>query len=120
VEETIAPWLEPHTHVAARAERTPGWGEWPKRVAALTDGAARVVIVAPTPLSHAAFQVCSERGVPCWVLVEPFMACGIGICLTCAVPLATENAYVRACVDGPVFPADRLAWEQLLPAGRPA
>ncbi|MEW2289265.1 hypothetical protein [Streptomyces sp. NPDC047841] len=120
VEETAAPWLEPPPRVAARAEATPGPREWPRRVAALTDGAGRAVIAAPTPLAHAAFQVCREREVPCWVLVEPFMACGIGVCLTCAVPLATEDTYLRACVDGPVFPADRLAWERILPAGRPA
>jgi dihydroorotate dehydrogenase electron transfer subunit len=40
------------------------------------------------------------------------MACANGSCYGCAVPVwdSGERAYARACVEGPVFPAEVLAW----------
>jgi dihydroorotate dehydrogenase electron transfer subunit len=37
------------------------------------------------------------------------MACGIGACLGCAVPLVNDaRPFGYACVDGPVFDAARM------------
>lgn len=36
------------------------------------------------------------------VLVEADLACGVGACLACVVPLA-NSSYTRACLHGPVF-----------------
>jgi dihydroorotate dehydrogenase electron transfer subunit len=46
-------------------------------------------------------------GVPCQVSLEEFMACAVGGCAGCAVPVVTESglAMKRVCVDGPVFEA---------------
>ena len=40
------------------------------------------------------------------------MACADGSCYGCAVPVRGEGgtSYARACVDGPVFEAETLAW----------
>ena len=40
------------------------------------------------------------------------MACANGSCYGCAVPVwdSGERIYARACVEGPVFPAEVLAW----------
>ncbi len=40
------------------------------------------------------------------------MACASGSCYGCAVPVWESGArtYARACVEGPVFPAEALAW----------
>lgn len=40
------------------------------------------------------------------------MACANGSCYGCAIPVwcRGERTYVRACVEGPVFPAEVLAW----------
>jgi dihydroorotate dehydrogenase electron transfer subunit len=40
------------------------------------------------------------------------MACANGSCYGCAVPLWRDGAraYARVCVDGPIFPAEVLAW----------
>ncbi|MFC1692220.1 dihydroorotate dehydrogenase electron transfer subunit [Candidatus Latescibacterota bacterium] len=52
----------------------------------------------------------AERtGIPCQVSLEERMACGIGVCLGCAVPLKGGHM-VRSCVDGPVFDASEVVW----------
>ncbi len=49
------------------------------------------------------------------VAMEARMACGMGTCQGCAIPMAggTGHAkYVRACTEGPVFPANEIAWDE--------
>ena len=37
------------------------------------------------------------------------MACGIGVCLGCALPLTDgSRPFAYACVDGPVFDASKV------------
>jgi dihydroorotate dehydrogenase electron transfer subunit len=62
----------------------------------------------PTPMLMAAAKVARRFGVPCQVSLEEFMACAVGGCAGCAVPVVTENglAMKRVCVDGPVFDAN--------------
>ncbi|RMB82673.1 hypothetical protein [Streptomyces shenzhenensis] len=119
VDKHAAVWWDPVPRAAVSVEATPEPQRWTTRVARLAARAGQVVIIAPTPLARTAYEVCRARQVPCWVLLEPFMACGIGLCLTCAVPVAPGNTYARGCVDGPVFPGDQIAWQHLSPAGRP-
>jgi dihydroorotate dehydrogenase electron transfer subunit len=40
------------------------------------------------------------------------MACANGSCYGCAAPASRDGArtYLRACIEGPVFPAEVLAW----------
>jgi dihydroorotate dehydrogenase electron transfer subunit len=54
----------------------------------------------------------SEGTVPAQLALRERMACANGSCYGCAVPLWRDGAraYARACVDGPVFPAEVLAW----------
>ena len=62
----------------------------------------------PTPMLQAAAKVARRFGVPCQVSLEEFMACAVGGCAGCAVPVVTEAgiAMKRVCVDGPVFDAN--------------
>jgi dihydroorotate dehydrogenase electron transfer subunit len=62
----------------------------------------------PTPMLMAAAKVARRSGVPCQVSLEEFMACAVGGCAGCAVPVVTESglAMKRVCVDGPVFDAN--------------
>ncbi len=62
----------------------------------------------PTPLLQAAAKVARRFGVPCQVSLEEFMACAVGGCAGCAVPIVTDAgiAMKRVCVDGPVFDAN--------------
>jgi dihydroorotate dehydrogenase electron transfer subunit len=62
----------------------------------------------PTPMLQAAANVARRFGVPCQVSLEEFMACAVGGCAGCAVPVVTDSglAMKRVCVDGPVFDAN--------------
>ncbi len=56
----------------------------------------------------AAVKALGERiGLPTYGSLEERMACGVGACLGCAVPMtnpAPGKEYLRVCADGPVFP----------------
>jgi dihydroorotate dehydrogenase electron transfer subunit len=44
------------------------------------------------------------------------MACGVGVCMTCVLPVIGDDEstrMLRSCVDGPVFAADRIRWDAL-------
>ena len=62
----------------------------------------------PEGLLETVAQVALEAGVPCQLSMERHMACGIGICLGCAIAIRTENGllYKKVCKHGPVFRAD--------------
>jgi len=65
----------------------------------------------PEPMMHAAARICSAAGVPCWLSLESPMACGFGACFSCVTAVKMDDGkwdYRRTCVEGPVFPADRL------------
>jgi dihydroorotate dehydrogenase electron transfer subunit len=63
----------------------------------------------PTPMLQATARVARRFGVPCQVSLEEFMACAVGGCAGCAVPVVQADgslAMKRVCVDGPVFDAN--------------
>jgi dihydroorotate dehydrogenase electron transfer subunit len=43
--------------------------------------------------------------------LEAYMACGVGVCHGCAVPVG--ETYQRVCKEGPVFDAASVRWEEL-------
>jgi dihydroorotate dehydrogenase electron transfer subunit len=60
--------------------------------------------------------VAREFAIPAQVAVEESMACGIGVCMTCVLPVRGtdgQSRFVRSCVDGPVFSADRVRWDDV-------
>lgn len=66
----------------------------------------------PTPMMRRCAELAAEYGQSCVVSLENGMACGFGVCLGCAVPLAA-GGFALVCRDGPVFSADVLLWEGL-------
>lgn len=64
-----------------------------------------------------AVSILAERaGVPAQCAVEESMACGIGVCMTCVLPVVGEDGVtrmVRSCVDGPVFAGNRVRWDDV-------
>lgn len=54
----------------------------------------------------------AEYHTPCQLSVERRMACGIGICLGCAIAIRTEQGvtYRKVCGDGPVFRAEEVVF----------
>jgi dihydroorotate dehydrogenase electron transfer subunit len=63
----------------------------------------------PRPMMAAIHHLCLKENISCQVSVETIMACGMGACLGCAVPLKA-GGYAHACSDGPVFEAGELLW----------
>lgn len=67
----------------------------------------------PEQMMHAAARICAGHSVPCWLSLETPMACGFGACFSCVTAVRTEGGgwdYRRTCVEGPIFPADSLAF----------
>ena len=65
----------------------------------------------PEPMMKAVAQICSDESVPCWLSLETPMACGFGACFSCVAKVREEDGswdYRRTCVEGPVFPAEKL------------
>jgi dihydroorotate dehydrogenase electron transfer subunit len=79
-------------------------------------GALVVYACGPMPMLRAVSQVAASYATPCQVAVEESMACGIGVCMTCVLPVIGDDGVTRmtrSCVDGPVFLADRVRWDAL-------
>jgi len=85
-------------------------------------GEVEIFACGPTPMLAAAAVVARRFGVPCQVSLEEFMACAVGGCAGCAVPVVTPQgpAMKRVCVDGPVFDADAVFPPAATPAVPPA
>jgi len=70
----------------------------------------------PMAMLRAVSDIATARGIPCQVAVEESMACGIGVCMTCVLPVVGEDGLtrmVRSCVEGPVFLGDRVRWDDV-------
>lgn len=79
---------------------------------------AVVYACGPVGMLKAASRICSASGVKCFVSLERSMACGIGVCLGCAVRSAEHGGsemrnYRMVCSDGPVFDGEEIDWELL-------
>ena len=75
-------------------------------------GRARVYACGPTPMMRRCAELAHAAGQPAIASLENHMACGVGVCLGCAVPLRA-GGYALVCRDGPVFAAGDVAWEGL-------
>jgi dihydroorotate dehydrogenase electron transfer subunit len=62
----------------------------------------------PNPMLAAVKLAAGENGL-CQLSVEERMGCGNGSCNGCVVPVR-GGGYIRSCIEGPVFPAEVLAW----------
>jgi dihydroorotate dehydrogenase electron transfer subunit len=73
------------------------------------DAPGVVCACGPERMARAVAAQAAAAGVPCFVSLERLMACGIGACLSCVV--TTKRGRKRACVDGPVFDAAEVCWD---------
>jgi dihydroorotate dehydrogenase electron transfer subunit len=76
--------------------------------------AAVVYGCGPMGMLQAVTQIAGAEGAVAQVAVEESMACGVGVCMTCVLPVTGNDGLtrmVRSCVEGPVFRGDRVRWE---------
>lgn len=63
----------------------------------------------PLPMLRAVRELAIEKNIPCQISLEERMACGLGVCLGCAVKTAKSPKeapeYWHVCKAGPVFQA---------------
>jgi dihydroorotate dehydrogenase electron transfer subunit len=75
-----------------------------------------VACCGPEPMMAAVSRMTLRAGVDCQVSLETPMACGIGICFSCVAKARSrpgaESDYVRTCVEGPVFSAASIDWDE--------
>jgi len=76
----------------------------------------RTIICAcgPEAMLAAVAQIAVLRGIDCQISMERRMACGIGVCQSCAVECRVEGSretvYRLCCQDGPVFDAKEVVF----------
>jgi dihydroorotate dehydrogenase electron transfer subunit len=81
---------------------------WLASLEAAARAEVQMVACGPTPMLAACARLAGEFDLPCQVSLEEFMACAVGGCAGCAVPVRTPDGSTsmkRVCVDGPVFEA---------------
>ena len=79
-------------------------------------GAQVVYACGPMAMLRAVGDVARAHAITAQVAVEESMACGIGVCMTCVLPVRGDDGrsrFVRSCVEGPVFDAERVRWEDV-------
>jgi dihydroorotate dehydrogenase electron transfer subunit len=79
---------------------------------ALLDGARAVYACGPMRMLEAVADAAETAGVASQLAVEEFMACGVGVCWTCVLPVrdGADVKHARSCTEGPVFAGTAVAW----------
>jgi dihydroorotate dehydrogenase electron transfer subunit len=68
----------------------------------------------PMAMLKAITEIADLHGVIHQASVEESMACGIGICMTCVLPVKSEDGSIsmkRSCIDGPVMDGSSVCWD---------
>jgi dihydroorotate dehydrogenase electron transfer subunit len=79
----------------------------------------RIMACGPKEMLWAVARIAEASRIECYLSLEAHMACGIGVCLGCAVP-AQSRPYRYPCSDGPVFLASDLVIPPAIPTIRSA
>ena len=76
-------------------------------------GNCKLFACGPNPMLKAVGKIAAEFAVPAELSVDEHMCCGVGVCLTCVIPVQTAAGweYQRTCTEGPVFDARTVLWE---------
>ncbi len=70
----------------------------------------------PMPMLRQVTSLARRYDIPVQVAVEELMACGVGVCMTCVLPVTGSDGItrmVRSCVDGPVFRGEQVRWDDV-------
>ncbi len=70
----------------------------------------------PMPMLAAITTIADQFDVVHQCAVEESMACGVGICMTCVLPVENEDGSIsnlRSCIDGPVMDGSKVKWSKV-------
>ena len=68
----------------------------------------------PMAMLSAITELVAETNVIHQCAVEESMACGVGICMTCVLPVRNDDgstSMLRSCIDGPVMDGANVRWD---------
>ncbi|MBD3296229.1 MAG: hypothetical protein GF392_02535, partial [Candidatus Omnitrophica bacterium] len=65
----------------------------------------------PRPMLKKLAALARENGFSASLSLDAYMACGIGVCLGCAVE--TVSGYKYVCKEGPVFDSRQILWDKI-------
>lgn len=68
----------------------------------------------PMGMLSAVSNIARSTGAIAQCAVEESMACGVGVCMTCVLPVVGDDGktrMLRSCTEGPVFRGDRVRWD---------
>lgn len=68
----------------------------------------------PMPMLRAITEIAQASDVIHQCAVEESMACGVGICMTCVLPVKDSAGVIsmkRSCIDGPVMDGSTVCWD---------
>jgi len=81
------------------------------------DGRTDVIYACgPMPMLRQITVLARRYDIPVQAAVEEAMACGIGVCMTCVLPVVGLDGITRmsrACMDGPVFRGESVRWDDV-------
>jgi len=69
----------------------------------------------PMAMLSAVNEIATQREIVHQCAVEESMACGIGVCMTCVIPMKSDDGLIkmsRSCIEGPVVDGSRIIWSQ--------
>jgi dihydroorotate dehydrogenase electron transfer subunit len=79
-------------------------------------GAEVVYACGPMGMLRAVSAIAREHEIPSQCAVEESMACGVGVCMTCVLPVVGDDGVTRmarACIEGPVFRGEQVRWDDV-------
>ena len=68
----------------------------------------------PMAMLQAINEITNRFGIIHQAAVEESMACGIGVCMTCVIPVKGDDGTIRmlrSCIDGPVMDGASVIWD---------
>ena len=103
-----SPPSKPPSSLGELTERGVGGGRGPQN-----DARRKIFACGPTPMLKAVGKIAEEFNVPAELSMDEHMCCGVGVCLTCVIPVKTDEGweYQRTCTEGPVFDSRQIVWE---------
>jgi dihydroorotate dehydrogenase electron transfer subunit len=76
-------------------------------------GGKKLFACGPTGMLKAVGKIAEDFNLPAELSMDEHMCCGVGVCLTCVIPVKTGDGweYQRTCTEGPVFDSRNILWE---------
>ncbi|MCL5019580.1 MAG: dihydroorotate dehydrogenase electron transfer subunit, partial [Patescibacteria group bacterium] len=81
-----------------------------------TNSGIRLLGCGPNRMMYHAAKLCQVMNIESYFSIETSMACGIGLCQGCVIPVRSKQSstveYKLVCKEGPVFPGEIIAQEE--------